>query len=454
MWLQVLGIDLIPVPEDWATWSAAGGWFPMNLTGFRNVTRVKPGTRFHIDCRGVHRTAFNILEDWVHPASEPLSERLELARCSVLDVLRDVLTFADDFRVGLSGGWDSRAIVSSLSLLKADFRPKVKGIPGSADVLCATELAARAGLDLIVSNTSEPPGDDWRDARQSVSLALQWQGGEMDIDKHKILFARERRFLPVRINLMGQHGELVRGRFYDKPLRENRIPPDLPDSEIEEATVRGYLNRLPPFVRPEMAQHVRSIMFETLGQADNYGVRGLARLDFHYLHEYTRRRNSGSLASQNDFVVAPFLNPEMIRCCFGSSPEDKAYLKFHRHIIERNQPAWIDIPFAQMAAPFEREHGAVEDDPVRAAEAFFMRTVRDSKYFDAVTWWKTSGAPLLLEAIRTEGLVSEVFDPSEMQRMGTAAPDEIVIMAELSNMVADGKATTVFSGLSDARVGS
>ncbi|HUA98229.1 MAG TPA: hypothetical protein VMA34_07880 [Terracidiphilus sp.] len=435
MWLQTLGVDLEPVAEEWATWSAAGGWFPMSLTGFRNVTRVGPGTRFEIDGAGVRRVAFDVLEDWIHPASRPLEAWLESGRQSVLEILKEVVSVAGDFHVGLSGGWDSRAVVSSLSAVKAKFRPKVKGSPGSSDVVCASELARRAGLDLIVSHHSEPAGNDWQDSAHSVALALQWQAGEMDVDKHKTLFARGRRFLPVSINIMGQHGELVRGRFYDKPLRENRIPEDIPDSEIEEATVRGYLNRLPPFVRPGLAERVRDMLFATLRQADGYQLHGLARLDFHYLHEYTRRRNSGSLAAQNDLVVAPFLNPEIIRCCFASSPEDKAHLKFHRYMIERNEPGWIDAPFAQMTAPFEFAEEAREDDPVRAAEAFFVRTVRDSRYFDAVNWWKTEGAPLLEDAMGAEGFLAEVFEPPAMRRMGTAAPDEIVVLAALTKMI-------------------
>ncbi len=434
--LQILGVELQPLPAEWAAWSAVAGWFPMDLTGFRGVRRVAPGTRLRVDRDGIHRTVFDLPPNWLHPSPLSVEDRREAARQSLLDMLGEVLRFADDFDVGLSGGWDTRAVVSSLHALGANFRPRVKGPAHSPDVLRATELARLGGLDLIVTNHSEPASDSWQDSARSVALALRWQAGEMDIDKHKTLFACGRRFLQARINMMGQHGELVRGRFYDKLIREGRITVDIGDDDIEEATTREYLKRLPPFVRSDVAEQVREIIIASLRQAGRFGLHGLLLLDFHFLYEYTRRRNAGSLASQNNLVVAPFLNPEIIRCCFGSSPEEKAFLRFHRHIIEINAPGWIDVPFAQFTAPFEFEAQADLVDPVRAAEAFFIRTARDSRYYDAIAWWKSAGQPLLAEAIETDGFLSEVFDQVAMRRTPTAAPDDIVVMAALSKAAA------------------
>lgn len=440
MLLKELGVRLIPIPSEWAAWAAVAGWFPSGRTGFRGIARVPPGTQFRIDEHGVSRTATDVLSDWVHPPRRPAAEWLGIARQSISDSLAEMARSATNFDVGLSGGWDTRAIVSALHALKVDFRARVKGTPDSQDVIRATELARRAGIDLTRVGNTEIPSGSVEDSVRSIGLALRWQSGEMDIDKHKTLFAAGRRFDRAHINVMGQHGEIVRGRFYDKLVRENRISDDVADEHIEEASVREYLKRLPPFVRPEIVSDVRDILIASLREADRFGLHGLERLDFHYVYEYTRRRNSGSLASQNHLVVAPFLSADMIRCCFGLPLRDKAFRAVHRHIIETNAPGWLEVPMAQFVPPFEIETRG-ESDAAGADEAFFLRSGRFSRYYDAIAWWKSAGWPLLENATRSNGLVSEIFEPSTMGARALAAPDEIVILDILAGITEEEPAS-------------
>jgi hypothetical protein len=446
MLLKELGVRLIPIPSEWAAWAAVAGWFPSERTGFRGITRVPPGTQFRIDRDGVSRSVTDVLSNWVHPPRRPATEWLEIARQSISDSLGEMTRFATNFDVGLSGGWDTRAIVSALWALDVDFRARVKGTQNSPDVIRATELAQRAGINLTVVSNTEIPSGSVEDSVRSIGLALRWQSGEMDIDKHKTLFAAGRRFDQAHINVMGQHGEIVRGRFYDKLVRENRISDDVPDEHIEEASVREYMKRLPPFVRPGIVSDVRDILIASIREADRFGLHGLERLDFHYVYEYTRRRNSGSLASQNHLVVAPFLSADMIRCCFGLPLRDKAFRAVHRHIIETNAPGWLEVPIAQFTPPFEIETPA-ETDPAGADEAFFLRSGRFSRYYDAIAWWKSAGWQLLENAARSNGLVSEVFEPSNMRARALAAPDEIVILDILAGITEGEPASAAASAI-------
>ena len=154
MAFKAVGITLDPIPEEWAA-RATLGWFPMSMTGFRGIRHVPPATRFRANARGVSHSSYNILNRWLHSPERSEQEWLEIARVSLLNILREAQTHWERPWAGLTGGWDSRATVSSLLAIGADFRARVKGQPDSPDVTVASELARLAGIDLNVAPDAE-----------------------------------------------------------------------------------------------------------------------------------------------------------------------------------------------------------------------------------------------------------------------------------------------------------
>ena len=74
--------------------------------------------------------------------------------------------------VGLSGGWDSRVVVSLLLDLGADMSLRVRGSPERYDVMIANELAQIAGLRLRINNTGGYPPEDLDQLRTCMKKAL------------------------------------------------------------------------------------------------------------------------------------------------------------------------------------------------------------------------------------------------------------------------------------------
>src|SRR5206468_8818600 len=134
--LMALGVPLGLEREDWAVRSAIG-WFPLNLTGFKNVRFLSPGTQLCLDPTGVHRKEYDVLSEWLNPPSLSQEDCLELARCSLLQQIQAALPQWEKPSVGLTGGWDSRAVVSSLRVLGVDVSLRVKGQPEKFDVVIA-----------------------------------------------------------------------------------------------------------------------------------------------------------------------------------------------------------------------------------------------------------------------------------------------------------------------------
>lgn len=397
--LQALGITLKPVPHEWAVHATLGA-FPSDLTGYASLRRVGPATHFRIDRDRVHRTTQDILGEWLHASN---GDPFERARTSLIDRAKSAASGWNEASAGLTGGWDTRAIVASLRAAGVAFQARVKGRSESSDVMIARELASVADLPLRVEEAAEVPSMDVEDWRRSIALALVWQAGDMDIDKHKTIFANGAHLPHGFVNVMGQHGEIARAYHYGNLMRKypGRAVP-WTDPELDELSASVMLTRQPTHLRAEWSGVVRDVLLDAIREADRYDLHGVARLDFFYLYQNTRRYNAGSLASQTNFVVTPFLNPDFIRAAFAAKPSDKADFALHRYIVEKNAPEWSAIEYATPGS-----------------------------YYDSDAAWQTAGAALLDDAIDDGGFWTEVFDANATREQLASTADEIAMLSML-----------------------
>src|SRR2546430_606825 len=252
--LKAVGVSLRPVAEDWAVRFTCG-WFPLNLTGYENLKFVDPGIQIRVTPRGIARRNSTVLNDWLHPEARSVGECLELARDSLLHQIEAAVPNWKKPSVGLSGGWDSRAVVSSLRVLNVEFSARVRGVPGRNDVLIAQDLARIAGFPLKHKSSGGLPPEDPQDCKRSLLLALLWQAGHMVDRKHKSFLSRGQFLDGGVVNVMGQHGEIGRG-FYSRkigPIRKPEVPPARFPSAHTDDYGRPLMNirmsRLSPFTR-------------------------------------------------------------------------------------------------------------------------------------------------------------------------------------------------------------
>jgi hypothetical protein len=110
---KALDVKLKPEPEQWAVWSTLSR-FPLTMAGYQNIRFLGPASQLRLNSTGIKRRKFDILSDWVNPQIQMSSEEcLELARSSLLQQIQAGMPLWKKLSVGLSGGWDSRAIVST-----------------------------------------------------------------------------------------------------------------------------------------------------------------------------------------------------------------------------------------------------------------------------------------------------------------------------------------------------
>jgi len=446
--LRALAVGLEPDPVAWAA-KATAGWFPLDRSGFRHVTFADPGTRVRIDRSGVHRGTVDVLRDWVNPGSMARVEALEAGRAALIQHIRDGAPyFAGRPEAGLSGGWDTRAVVSSFVAAGVDCRLKVKGQEGKFDVAIAGRLAQVAGLDLEVRPKAELPPERTEDLERSLRLALLWQAGHMWSENHKtFLWAEERHVDGGVLNVMGQHGEIARGHYE----RRARVWEAAGSEAYEDRAVAFIMRSAPEALRDDLRDDVRDLLHAACRRAADYGLDGLAALDFLYLLERTRRYNGASLASQFGLVFTPFLNPGLIRAAYALRASGQVFVTdrrqvnpLHRFVIESNLPAWRGIEFeedlrrAARRARREAEAAAAQDE--HAAAARDWRPSTGKQYYDYDLYWDEVGGPLVDRLTRDDGPWTDVFDAARVRGGAGAPPVEVALVALVAEALAPADA--------------
>jgi len=420
MALRALDVELEPVAEEWAA-RFVTNWFPLDRSGYRDVRVLAGGTQLRIDAHGVERTRFDPLGEWVKPAPRRREDALELGRHALRNMLTDAMELWERPSLGLSGGWDSRAVAATLRSLGADFEARVRGTETHFDVIVSSELARIAKLPHRVKSEGGIPAGTLDGLRASIRGALRWQGGHFATKKHKNFLAKDGAggLDGGVVNVMGQHAGVGKADFVAKIDATRRAP-----ERHEELLLDTLFAGGPAALRPELGAAARELVRRSYRVAESYGLSGLAPLTFFYLNEFTRRWGSATIAGQTGLVVAPFLCPDMIRACALLPAAELPDKPIHRHVTALHAPDWAAVPYADQVTEedfragrlprVERANGHAEHhehDGANGAPAERWRTVRHHRKYHYKYFWKDVGQPLLAEAFAQGGFWSELFEP-------------------------------------------
>lgn len=442
--LPVLGVDLVPVREDWAA-RMVTNWFPLHRSGFEGVTLLAGGSQLEVTHDGVHRRRFDPIGMWLNPEPVALEARLERGRQALLDTLSDATEVCERPTLGLSGGWDSRAVAACLRALGADFRTRVRGQGTHFDVIVSAELARIAGLPHRVKSGGGIPSGSAAGCRSSILKALVWQGGYFATKKHKTFLARDDAPLldGGAVNVMGQHAGLGKADFVKLTGALQK-----PGQEAEDLLVAHLLEEAPPNLLASSLDAAQALIRQSFRVAHEYGKQGLDALLFFYLHEFTRRWGSATVASQPGLVVAPFLCPEMIRACAAFSAEELTHKPIHAFTTTTLAPDWADVPYADQVSEADLHSGrlsavATASEGEDEANLPRWRRVRHHRKYHYKYFWKDVGQPLLDEAYREGGFWTELFESRrrpavELAKRGAA---DGIVVAHLLTYALKGDST-------------
>jgi hypothetical protein len=413
--IRALGVALEPDADEWAVRMSLG-WFPMESTGYRGVRFVGPGTRLRFTQSGIFRETYDVLTRWVNPAPLSPADCVELAAASFRAHIESAMRSWTRPSVGLSGGWDSRAVVGVMRDLGSDMSLRVRGSPDRYDVMIAAELARIADLDLRIKNKGGVPADDVEGCERSIRNALRWQSGQMEPKKHKTFLARKPHLPTGVVNVMGQHAGLGKADFVMK-IKAWELSPD----RYEDVLVDTLAGGMEPRLNPARREHVREVIRATYRQADRYGLEdGYARLHFFFLYEYTRRWGSVATSSQPGVVVTPYLNPGFIRGAYAFPQSEIRHRAFHKHLHATYCKDWAHVPLEDQATEEDVKAGRIRPVELKGKNADFHKEEKWKKgrrygKFSNFRYWRDVARPLLDRARAAGGFWPEVLDPALAQ---------------------------------------
>jgi hypothetical protein len=425
--LSALGVTLEPDAREWAV-RAVLGWFPGTTTGFRNVRYLRPGTQLRVGPDGVEEARHDVLADWVAGTSESREACLDRARSSVLDLVEAARPLVERPYLSLSGGWDSRSVLAAVLAAGMPFDAKVRGPEDHADVLSARRLAATAGFALEAQHSASVPPADHEGCRSQILRALIWQAGGRNAHKHKTFQVSGRFRDGGSVGLSGQHGEIGRSRYLVRARKQGAVGPASDDALLALLT-----RKAPRFMRPSLRAYARDAILDAIRQADRYALSGPRRWDFFYLFERSRRWAATAQAAKPGFSVTPFLNPGYIEAAFSFPEGEMTSNPFHRHIVQTLQPAWSGVPYAGDIAAVPAP--AVGPDADAADRPRWQRNGR-RRFYDTRMYWEDVGGPIVADALRGDGVWTEIFDPSAARRDWRAEPDELAVLCLLPDALA------------------
>jgi len=246
----------------------------------------------------------------------------------------------------LTGGYDSRAVVSAFLKAGVSFETVVTGPPESKDVTVARDLAGIAGLRHTHISTIEPV--TWVEAKRAFTVT----DGEYDLVEYGRVFRNHERLLQGHdLSVNGSFGEVARGYWWElllpnvgarRPLDARRV------AAGRYAAAGSHALRFPASAALDLVAHFTGIIRRT-----NEGLESSPNT-FQMDHTYLMlrmQRWQGRIASSTDQIwpcLSPFLFRSVLETMLQVRSRDRRGSALVRRLLLELYP-----PFAR----FPLEHG-------------------------------------------------------------------------------------------------
>jgi hypothetical protein len=336
--------------QEAGLWLTAIGYRVGEATGWAGVEQVAQGERFVLQAqRVVRRNAPFSLPDMRGFDDALLEEGIAQAKAAILLAVGD-----GPIDLPITGGKDSRVVLALA--LAAGLRDRLtlftRGYAEHPDVVVGAQIAAVTRLP----HRREPPlGSDMPAdlsaagfVRLLATIAYQADGGMGGWDNVTGT-------APGRQTLItGHFGELLKA--YAKTLPDG---PLRPDAMVRLQGPFDPLDLIRPAARDRLVERLA-------GQMEVHRRHGALEADLPDLFYWRNRIPNwlGGIRGIKSFERQPVLPlgvPALMRLAFAMRPDERRMELAHFRILERLQPALVDVPFAHQAW-----HAALPEAPVVA----------------------------------------------------------------------------------------
>lgn len=261
--------------------------------------------------------------------------------------------------LGLSGGKDSRLVLSALHAAGVDFVAHTSGWEDHPDMIVAQQVAARLGVPLNRSITR--PGSATRIERFDVGRGFarsiaRYDGQNLSRPTYPVQVAEsiqeKRPPAGTCAAFSGTGGELLRGGFALKELGwANNLDSSSTPLEVA-AAARKRLSRVGALLRRDAVTAFHSEMDDFLSESI-VPLNPLGLLERCYLFTLFRTRFAPSCDPES---ALPLADVSLLRIASKASTSFLSSELIFFEIIRRLAPAIADVPLARYRWSFEADH--------------------------------------------------------------------------------------------------
>lgn len=238
-----------------------------NRSLWQGIRKIGPATVLTLDAAGAKQQRY-----WDFTAVEP--ERLNLEQAAeqthhgLVEVLKALPDTGEPLISDLTGGYDSRLLLTGLLAAQRPFHTTVSGNANHPDVTVAARIAAE--LNLQHQNISAPP----LPTAEEFDAAVRMTDGEFDaFDFARILHIHRRLAAGHGMSLNGSFGELARGYWWELlwPKLASRQPLDVAMVAKKRFAAIGYdRNIFAPAARLDLAAHMTEVAGRAIAPIAGY----------------------------------------------------------------------------------------------------------------------------------------------------------------------------------------
>ncbi len=259
---------------------------------------------------------------------------------------------SDNTIVSMSGGLDSRVILSSI--LKHGCKPRLlsMGFDDSTDVVVSRQIASALGLELEAVSLNV--ADYLAHGRTIVALT---NGTKSAWDWHTYIYPRKANLDPNWPFYVGTNGEFARSHYFDMGIiaQVANIVPPLSLRYIWERKKPPFQKLKSPFRKDELGSLSSHFSREFTNSYHSTRVHRIVKLcgnellsglDRFYLEQRVRNfmGNGVKLYSETVSWRAPFLSRNWVSTIWNLGRHWKLGSNWHRFAIANNYPQLLDFP--------------------------------------------------------------------------------------------------------------
>ncbi len=309
------------------------GYFPLRLTPFKGISVLDKGRVWNCLNGNANEQKIDCFKHWLKPLGFSKKELLEFARIKFNESIKELVERYTNSNaiIDLSGGRDTRMILSSILNQDIDCIFKTVGQNDSADRKVSKILQKEYGLNVKYKNHNLNELDE-QTLFTKIKKFIQWQDGFGEMKNCKYI-SHEPQGETSQPIFSGLLGGFHRGYGYTKHELRYRLLFRF----LRALLKRRFTTKQQTILLEDTLEDEMKPAFQ---EGNKYGLIGNSLIDY-----FNFTDNDGRAATPYGGYLIPFLNIELIKATFSLCEKDRKAEILHNYVTSHNSKGLNKLPY-------------------------------------------------------------------------------------------------------------